>query len=104
MIWLAQWRGGWPQEAAPWILFAKHFLTVISMKNIITLASTLAKVRSVSYNCEEQTQESILDRILSKGPIIAITAKQKETCIDLSKSVCIHSCLSSLNMFKHRHI
>lgn len=78
----------------------KHLVTVNAMKNIITYTSTLARVSSVSYHCEEQTQESILDRILSKGPIITITAKPKKPVqISLNQRVSIHLCFSSLCMF-----
>lgn len=56
----------------------KHLVTVIAMKNIITYTLTLAEVSSVSHHCEEQTQESILDRFLSKGPITTITAKPEK--------------------------
>jgi len=42
-------------------------------EKIVAFISALAKISSVSYHCEEQKEESMLGRILSKNPIRATT-------------------------------
>lgn len=90
----------------PLDLFTKHLLTVIAVKKTVAFTSALAKLFSVSYHCEEQKQESMLGRILSKKPTITkpTTTTKQPAQISLNQCVYIHLYLSSLCTFIHGYI